>query len=122
MGNTPNRNVRIEDELWEAAGNAAKANGENLSVVIRRALISYAQMPARPDLYLVEATYAPKHLDLLPEEARAHIDRRVRFTRQWDIDAEAPRYGGQYAWVPEEPIGVGWVPSEDLEDITMVNP
>lgn len=120
MGNTPNRNVRIEDEIWDNATNAAKANGENVSVVIRRALINYAKLPARPDLYVVEATYAPKHPDALPDETRAHISRRLRFTRQWDIDADAPRYGGQYAWVPEENIGVGWVPSEDLEDIEMV--
>ncbi|WP_156145879.1 hypothetical protein [Microbacterium sp. MEJ108Y] len=41
MGNTPNRTVRIEDDVWEPATKAAKANGENVSVVIRRALIAY---------------------------------------------------------------------------------
>lgn len=41
MGNTPNRTIRIDDEIWEPAAVASKANGENLSVVIRRALIQY---------------------------------------------------------------------------------
>lgn len=43
MGTTPSRNVRVEDEIWETAAAAAKANGENLSVVIRRALIQYVK-------------------------------------------------------------------------------
>lgn len=43
MGTTPNRNVRVKDEIWDPAAVAAKANGENLSVVIRRALIQYAK-------------------------------------------------------------------------------
>lgn len=43
MGNTPNRTIRIDDEIWEPAAVAAKANGENLSVVIRRALIQYTK-------------------------------------------------------------------------------
>ena len=43
MGTTTNRAVRIDDELWEAASAAAKANGENVSVVIRRALIQYVK-------------------------------------------------------------------------------
>lgn len=41
MGNTKNRTVRIEDDIWEKATEAAKATGENVSVVIRRALIAY---------------------------------------------------------------------------------
>jgi len=43
MGQTPSRNVRVEDEIWKPAAAAAKANGENLSVVIRRALIQYVK-------------------------------------------------------------------------------
>lgn len=43
MGETKNRNVRIDDEIWEPAAAAAKANGENLSVVIRRALVQYVK-------------------------------------------------------------------------------
>lgn len=43
MGETPSRNVRVEDEIWDTAAAAAKANGENLSVVIRRALIQYVK-------------------------------------------------------------------------------
>lgn len=43
MGQTPSRNVRVEDEIWTPAAAIAKANGENLSVVIRRALIQYVQ-------------------------------------------------------------------------------
>lgn len=43
MGNTTNRAIRIDDDLWEAASEAAKANGENVSVVIRRALVQYVK-------------------------------------------------------------------------------
>jgi hypothetical protein len=43
VGNTKNRVVRIDDDLWEKARAAAKANGENVSVVIRRALIQYVK-------------------------------------------------------------------------------
>lgn len=43
MGTTTNRAIRIDDDLWTAAQAAAKANGENVSVVIRRALIQYVK-------------------------------------------------------------------------------
>lgn len=43
MGNTKNRTVRVEDEIWDKAVEVAKANGENVSVVIRRALIHYVK-------------------------------------------------------------------------------
>lgn len=37
------RTVRVDDDLWAKANAAAKANGENVSVVIRRALIQYVK-------------------------------------------------------------------------------
>lgn len=40
---TPIRRVRVSDDIWDAANDAAKANGETLSVVIRRALIQYTK-------------------------------------------------------------------------------
>lgn len=40
-GNTPNRVVRVPDDLWEAAQTAAAANGETVSIVIRAALADY---------------------------------------------------------------------------------
>ncbi|KJQ55080.1 hypothetical protein [Microbacterium sp. SA39] len=43
MPETPIRRVRVADEIWEPADEAAKGNGENLSVVIRRALIEYTK-------------------------------------------------------------------------------
>lgn len=43
MVQTPSHNVRVEDEIWKPAAATAKANGENLSVVIRRALIQYVK-------------------------------------------------------------------------------
>lgn len=43
MTETPIRKVRVADEIWLPADEAAKANGENLSVVIRRALIQYVK-------------------------------------------------------------------------------
>lgn len=41
MVKTKNRTIRVEDDIWEKAAAAAKGNGENVSVVIRRALITY---------------------------------------------------------------------------------
>lgn len=43
MSETPIHKVRVADEIWNPAAKAAKANGENLSVVIRRALIQYTK-------------------------------------------------------------------------------
>jgi len=36
---TPHRTIRLEDDLWEQSKETAKGRGENLSEVIRRALI-----------------------------------------------------------------------------------
>lgn len=38
------RNVRVDDELWQAALAKAEENGEKVSDVIRRALIEYTGM------------------------------------------------------------------------------
>lgn len=43
MVKTPNRNIRIDDELWERATVAAQANRETVSSVIRRALLEYVK-------------------------------------------------------------------------------
>lgn len=40
---TPLRNVRVADELWQAAMAKALERGETLSEVIRRALEKYVQ-------------------------------------------------------------------------------
>jgi len=40
---TTHRTVRIEDELWAAARQVATERGENLSEVIRRALVEYVE-------------------------------------------------------------------------------
>jgi hypothetical protein len=47
--NTKPRSVRIEDDIWERAAAKAKAEGDTLSAVIRRALKSYAPTPAYED-------------------------------------------------------------------------
>ncbi len=39
----PTRQVRVEDGLWRAAREAAKAQGETVSAVIRRALEAYVE-------------------------------------------------------------------------------
>lgn len=39
---TPQRTVRVPDDVWEAAKAKAVERGENLSDVIRRALSRYA--------------------------------------------------------------------------------
>ncbi|MBD8477559.1 hypothetical protein [Microbacterium sp. CFBP 8794] len=41
MAPTPLRNVRISDEIWQAAKDRADQNGDNLSDVIRRGLEDY---------------------------------------------------------------------------------
>lgn len=43
MVTATNRAIRIDDELWAKATAAAKANGENVSVVVRRSLIQYVK-------------------------------------------------------------------------------
>lgn len=43
MASMTSRAIRIDDDLWQKAAEAAKANGENVSVVIRRALVQYVK-------------------------------------------------------------------------------
>lgn len=38
---TPKRSVRVEDELWDAAKEAADKRGDNLSDILRDRLKSY---------------------------------------------------------------------------------
>lgn len=40
---TPLRNIRVDDELWNAAMAAAEARGESLSEAIRKFLKRYAK-------------------------------------------------------------------------------
>jgi antitoxin component of RelBE/YafQ-DinJ toxin-antitoxin module len=42
-GDTPLRNVRVDDTLWAEAKAAAAANGTNPSEVMRRALVRYVK-------------------------------------------------------------------------------
>jgi membrane protein implicated in regulation of membrane protease activity len=44
---TPHRTIRIPDELWEAAKQAAAENGETVTVVVRRALRNYVRATER---------------------------------------------------------------------------
>lgn len=43
MPKTPLRNIRIDDELWDAAKATAEKNGETVTQVIRRALSAYVK-------------------------------------------------------------------------------
>ncbi len=45
---TPLRSMRIPDDEWNAAGEAARANGTNLTAVIRAALRDYADTTKTP--------------------------------------------------------------------------
>jgi hypothetical protein len=40
-GGTPLRAVRIDNPLWAEAKATAKKNGDNLSAIIRQALVNY---------------------------------------------------------------------------------
>jgi len=40
---TPHRTIRIESDLWDAAKEAAKERGDNLSDIIRKTLEQYVQ-------------------------------------------------------------------------------
>lgn len=44
---TPIRTVRVDDELWAAALEAAARNGETVSEVVRRALVAYVRKDRR---------------------------------------------------------------------------
>lgn len=43
MAEAPSRNIRIPDDIWDAAKKAAEARGETVSVAIRRFLIDYVE-------------------------------------------------------------------------------
>ncbi|MFK5691272.1 YlcI/YnfO family protein [Ornithinimicrobium sp. LYQ92] len=43
MPETPQRTIRIPDDVWTAAKEAAAERGENLSDVIRKALVRYVR-------------------------------------------------------------------------------
>lgn len=40
-GTAPHRTIRVDDELWHAAKAVAQAAGQDLSKVIRQALVDY---------------------------------------------------------------------------------
>jgi hypothetical protein len=42
-GKTPGRNIRIGDELWDAAKAKAAANGDHLSDIVRELLTDYVE-------------------------------------------------------------------------------
>lgn len=50
VANTRVRGVRIDDELWEAALERAKAERETVADVIRRALLAYVREPAPTEI------------------------------------------------------------------------
>lgn len=45
---TPGRLIRVDEALWRAAQDAAAANDETVSDVVRRALRNYVKRHARP--------------------------------------------------------------------------
>lgn len=44
---TPQRSVRVPDEIWQAARERADAEGRSLSEVVREALAAYAKKKRR---------------------------------------------------------------------------
>jgi hypothetical protein len=46
-GKTPQRAVRVPDQLWHQAKEAAEQRGENVTQVIKRALVRYIRETAR---------------------------------------------------------------------------
>ncbi len=46
-GKTPLRNIRVPDDLWDAAKQKAQAEGTTLTEVIKRALTRYVTAPSR---------------------------------------------------------------------------
>jgi predicted transcriptional regulator len=44
---TPLRAIRIDSELWEAAGEVAEREGTSLSVVMREALAEYVKKSSK---------------------------------------------------------------------------
>ena len=44
-GRTPKRNIRVPDEIWQAALDRAAENGETVTAVVVRALKRYAARP-----------------------------------------------------------------------------
>lgn len=64
----------------------------------------------------VVATFAPKQHDTLRPASIPHIGWRGEWQAIWEI--EEGTYVGQMAWMPTG-ISLGWVPSEDLDDVTL---
>ena len=46
---TPNRTIRVPDEVWEAARRVAQDRGETLTAVIVRALVRYVREHPTPE-------------------------------------------------------------------------
>lgn len=44
---TQRRSIRVESELWQAAAVTAKLNGDNLSEIMRAALLAYLDAGVR---------------------------------------------------------------------------
>lgn len=70
----------------------------------------------------VEATFRPLVLSTLRDSARLLIGTRQRWRCLWEIgDEDGGPYVGQHAW-EEATHGpdLGWVPTEDLDDIVLI--
>jgi hypothetical protein len=67
----------------------------------------------------IEATFNPKRLDTLRPECKPFIGKRATFSYCWEIGEGDPKdYIGQQAWMPPWEWNIGWIPTEDLDDIS----
>jgi hypothetical protein len=68
---TTGRKVRVDDDLWTAAGDAAARYGTNAGAVMRDALVALVEASALDDALDVEGVEVGVHIDLVPVEVTA---------------------------------------------------
>ena len=66
----------------------------------------------------IKGTFKPRHLETLRDECLPFIDKELEFSVGWVIEPDQV-YKGQFALIPKG-IDMGWIPEEDVVDITIL--
>lgn len=75
---TPNRTIRISDEIWDAASELAERLDESVAEVVRESLVGYVELHNEPTWFeaMAEAKRRGEHLpDVILDALREYIQR-----------------------------------------------
>jgi hypothetical protein len=68
-------NIRITDELWEAAQKKAEERGETVSEAVRKFLERYVKTAAKPARKSVRVWWCPEHRPVRHSDGEVYCDK-----------------------------------------------